>query len=162
MEPRAAYRLIKTLAELYPAAFVAAQYEQHRPLKLGVDKDLVAAGVITKDEAKVVFRLYCGRIMYRRSQVEGADRIGLDGNPAGTVSAEHAECAARSIAVTEARRIAQAVAAKADRKKEKAAPKAKAPPPAPAPPPPPQPKRLGLADLKAAAQARRQGVLVHG
>jgi sRNA-binding protein len=52
----AANEVIRTLAELFPAAFAAEKWEPHKPLKIGIDKDLVELGVL---EAKEVAQC-CG------------------------------------------------------------------------------------------------------
>jgi hypothetical protein len=37
--------IIKALAELFPKMFVAAQWEPHRPLAIGIGQELVKLGV---------------------------------------------------------------------------------------------------------------------
>jgi ProP effector len=125
---------IALLVERYPKTF--AVYEaRRRPLKIGIDRDLVAAlgGAMTPRELGSALRCYCSNEGYLRNMLKGAWRVDLDGNPCGAVTGE---------AETHAR---ETLAAK----------RRKAPKPAPAPEPP-QPKRLSLADLRAAAIARRQ------
>jgi len=78
----------------------------------------------------------------------GAARIDLEGNPAGTVTAADEDDAKRKIAKAAGRAAAKPVAERAGQ--QDPIPDAKSRQPAPAGPP-----RLGLAGLKAAAQARR-------
>jgi ProP effector len=79
----------------------------HRPLKLGIDRDLVALGVLDEASAMMALRHYCGQLVYRRSIVAGAVRVDLDGQAAGEVTAEHAEHAQRIVTRIEALRAAE-------------------------------------------------------
>jgi sRNA-binding protein len=123
--------------------------------------------------------IYCTSIAYLRQMREGAARIGLDGEPAGVVTADEAEDAARRLADYMAGTAEQPVEAPPQRPVGGSKP-VLAPPqnpvdvskpveapivPAPlesAPAPPVAPaiakRRLGLADLRAAAARRRQAV----
>jgi sRNA-binding protein len=42
---------IRALADLFPAVFVAEYSLPHKPLKRGIDKDLVACGALTQESA---------------------------------------------------------------------------------------------------------------
>jgi hypothetical protein len=86
--------------------------------------------------------LKTGDVRYHRACVEGAERVDLDGNATGLVTAEQAANSARSIKCIEAK-IAQ--------HRHGRAPQA-APVPTPAPPPPP---RLTLTALREAAAKRK-------
>jgi sRNA-binding protein len=103
-----------------------------RPLKLKIHLDIQAGlgGAITPTELHKALGVYCANDAYLRSSQEGAQRIDLDGNPAGIVTAEEAQHARARLAGRKA--------------------------PKPTTSEPPTPKRLSLADLKAAALARRQ------
>lgn len=139
---------IALLAKTWPACFVVYE-RRRRPLKLGIHHDILAAldGAITPQELSRALRRYAGNGGYLRSMVAGAARIGLDGSPAGpAVSAEEAASAAM--------RLASYVA------KKRRPPPATASAPAPASVPAPQapisaPRRIGLADLRQAAQLRK-------
>ena len=79
------------LCETYPKCFV--RYEARRqPLKLGIDRDLLAAldGAVTAHELGRALRIYTANRVYRRRLRAGAVRIDLAGNPAGIVTAEQA------------------------------------------------------------------------
>jgi sRNA-binding protein len=95
--------VICALTERFPLTFVAEQHEPHRPLKLKIDQELVAAGVLTHREARGALSLYCRRLMYLRAAVAGAARIGLDGLPAGVVTEAEAENARRTLEVRDAK-----------------------------------------------------------
>ena len=77
---------IARLAQLYPACFYAAR-QQRRPLKVGIRRDLVALDLgIGRRELDSALAWYVNGIGYLQSLRMGADRIGLDGVPAGVVS----------------------------------------------------------------------------
>jgi sRNA-binding protein len=126
---------IGLLAETFPRSFFV--YEgRRRPLKIGIDKDVLTAldGVITPAELHRALGFYCSNPAYLSHTRKGAWRLNLDGEPAGVVSADE-EAHAREILV----RI------KAKKKARTAAAKAQTSPA----------KRLSLADLKVAALARK-------
>ena len=116
----------------------AAAVKEH---KLGIHADLLAKlnGAITPKECANALRLYCSNRFYLQSCIEGAPRIDLDGEVAGQVTAEEAANATQRLAQRQAkrerRRLVQAKA-KAEAKIRNAG-------------------RISLADLRAAAQARR-------
>jgi ProP effector len=141
--------VIAMLAERWPACFSVFE-KRRRPVKIGIDRDLAAAlgDVITADELKAALSCYVSNIGYLDNCFIGAERIDLDGNVVGSVSAEQAVRAAAYVS----RRIRRRAAAKAIRPHAVA----KAPTPSAAAPPPRG--RLSLADLKAAAATRRQVV----
>jgi ProP effector len=153
---------IQLLARTFPAAFFVLE-QRRRPLKIGIRADLVARleGVVSEVELSTALRVYTSNLAYLRSCHQDTARLDLDGQPSGTVSAERAARAAKLVA----RRVA---AAKAN------APAGGKTPPTEAqatptngasglPTRPSQaesadttaPKRLGLAGLKAAWQARQ-------
>jgi ProP effector len=123
--------VIALLAEMFPKCFSVYQGGR-RPLKLKIHLDIQAGlgGAITPTELHKALGVYCANDAYLRSSQEGAQRIDLDGNPAGIVTAEEAQHARARLAGRKA--------------------------PKPTTSEPPTPKRLSLADLKAAALARRQ------
>lgn len=117
------------LAETWPNCF--SIYEgRRRPLKIGIHHDILAAldGAVSAEELSEALRCYVSNRVYRSRLIEGATRIDLDGQPTGKVTEK------------------DALAAKP--KAAKRAPAAAIPTAAPV-------KRLGLADLRAAAQARK-------
>jgi ProP effector len=142
--------VIELLAERFPKAFFL--YERKRvPLKVGIRNDLTAVlgDAIEPKLLNVALRHYFVNIGYQFALKAGRPRYDLDGNIAGEVTELEAESARRSAAGIRALR--------APRKRPRPqaiAPETPAPPPPPSSPPEP-PRRLGLADLRAAALARK-------
>jgi ProP effector len=133
---------ISLLAERFPKCF--AVFEQRRlPLKIGIHKDILTRldGALTPSELIAALRAYVSNGTYRRRLLEGAERIDLDGNPSGVVTATQ-EVDARS-------KIAAANGRAAAARKQKAVQQ---------PAQPAQPKRDGLSELRAAAQRRKAEV----
>jgi ProP effector len=156
---------IAALAALFPAAFAAEPWQAHRPLKVGIGKDLVARGVFGAREVNATLKRYVDRLTYQKCLAAGGARVDLDGNAAGEVSSEQRCRAERMVGRSEARQLAEAAAAKVEAV-SKAVRKAAAPPLVLdgrviviSPPAETKPStgsgRLGLADLKRAAQERR-------
>jgi ProP effector len=101
--------VIALLAEQFPAAF--SVLERHRkPLKLGIRDDVLAAmaGAVTAEEVTAALRFYTGNVGYLRTSIEGAPRVGLDGQPAGQVSADEAAHARERLATRRKRAVRSA------------------------------------------------------
>jgi ProP effector len=122
-----AQQLIAALAVRWPKCFAVAE---RRPLKLGIDRDLIAAGVAI-NEVQLALSQYVDATGYRRLLKAGAARVDLGGNPAGAVTAAEAATAAKVVAKRE----------RQQRELERQQL---------------EPRRLSLSDLRAAAQARKQ------
>jgi ProP effector len=133
--------VVAMLAARFPQTFVADSSRPHRPLKLGIDRDLVALGVLDEASAAKTLRHYCSRLMYRRSIVVGAVRLDLDGQAAGKVAAAHAAHAQRIITRLQGSRALEASDGAAEKTHQH-----------------PCKERVGLSELKAAALARRVAV----
>ena len=137
---------IALLAELYPKCFFVYQ-ERRRPLKLGIHLDIQAAldGAITPTELYQALGYYCSNPVYLSHLRKDAWRLNLTGELAGAVTDdEEAHAWARLVGIrakNAARTAAKAAEAKAKAKAQ-----------------PPPVKRLSLADLKAAALARKPGI----
>ena len=84
--------LVETLAALWPNAFTADPRER-RPLKVGIGKDIEAAsaGALTKHEITRALAWYVNGGSYLWRLKAGAERIDLQGHPAGTVTEEEAK-----------------------------------------------------------------------
>ena len=135
-----AMQLIALLSERWPQCF-SVYGRRSRPLKVGIRDDIIAAGF--DDDVSAALRHYAGNFEYRKRLKAGAPRIDLDGNVAGSVSAAEAEFAERILAKWERRKQAQQhIEAKMQAVEAREAP----------------PKKLSLADLRAAAQARKKAV----
>jgi ProP effector len=180
---------IAVLAEHFPAVFALKEWQPHKPLKIGINNDIAAAGIMPAEDIGPALRLYVRRLMYQRALAAGGSRYGLGGEPCGEVTEEQAAGAATVAAHIEAEAQIRGVAAiatrKADKprkvwkvfpdghdtnrpaKRRKSEDVAAAPAPAPeltatpATPTEPATKRLGLADLKRAAQERRAASRAH-
>jgi len=77
--------VIAQLAALFPKAF-AVNHHERKPLKIGIDADIVARGVAIEPRALWrPLRVYCASFGYLRTITAGAERVDLDGNPAGVV-----------------------------------------------------------------------------
>jgi sRNA-binding protein len=141
---------IQRLAQAFPQAFFV--YEaRRRPLKIGIHQDILSVLGDTMDasELSAILRYYCGNRAYLRCSVAGAVRIDLDGSPAGEVTTEQAERAAK---------LLQRRASKASPKTApvpQPEPASSLPSVAPAPRTPEPTRRLGLRDLKAAWAQRK-------
>jgi ProP effector len=123
---------LATLAGQFPQAFSLG--DQRRPLKVGIHQDVAARiGGLSNNQIQEALRQYTSEIHYLRAIVEGAARIDLDGNSAGTVTAHQAAIAKKCVKMA---------------KKGKQVSRAE------------QPRRSSLADLRAAALARRAGAVV--
>jgi sRNA-binding protein len=153
---------IAALAALFPAAFSAEPWQAHRPLKVGIGNDLVARGMLGAREVNAALKRYVDRLMYQKCLAAGGARVDLEGNVAGEVSTEQRCRAGRLIARIKARQSAEA--AKAEAESNVAVARAAAPPPLLngkvvvlplAATTPTGSGRLGLADLRRAAQERR-------
>ncbi|GGK83055.1 DNA competence protein [Amphritea balenae] len=82
---------LQLLCDAYPQVF---SRDNIRPLKIGIQEDLIADEKVAKNKIKRALASYVRSPYYFRSLKEGADRIGLDGQASGTVSdseAEHAK-----------------------------------------------------------------------
>ena len=137
----AALDLVCILAKRFPAAF-AIKPSYRRPLKIGIHHDIAAqlGDTISPRVISDALRIYVSNSKYLKALVAGADRVDLNGMPASTVIAEHADIAK---AQYEQRRD------KHKAKQKQLAPTNGAGKPELAPRP------LSLADLRAAAKARQ-------
>ena len=152
-----------TVAELvrqFPAAF-AGEPSQVRPLKLGVLRGIFSQSVISHRRIAAALRSYCNSVHYLRASTEGAIRVDLAGAPAGSVSAKEAEFAHRRLiakraaagqpaseAFTNAPSPSRTAQARKENGRFNFAGTAVTAPQL-------GPRRLGLADLKRAAVARK-------
>jgi ProP effector len=124
--------VLELLVSRWPACF--SIFEQHRkPLKIGIHADSLMAldGAVTVDKLSIALACYVANKAYRAKLIAGAIRVGLDGAPAGIVTEKQAA-----------------------RPASKPAARTNSTPPANMPIT--TPKRLSLADLRAAAAARRK------
>jgi ProP effector len=74
------------LGELFPAAFG----NPPRPLMIGVAEQIMARTGLDPHVIRVALRAHCSSPPYLAALIEGAVRVGLDGNAAGPVLREQA------------------------------------------------------------------------
>jgi ProP effector len=146
--------VITVLAAKFPKCF-AVPDARRRPLKVGIDADLLAAlgGSIRRTELIRALAMYCSSEGYLERVLIGSWRVDLEGKPAGAVSADDEKHAKAKQAGIRTRREAVMAAAIM----QAAASRAQGPSLAPRAEPGPGPKRLSLADLREAARRRREG-----
>jgi sRNA-binding protein len=143
---RAAVQLIFRLEDLYPKTFFMLE-ERRRPLKQGIHLDILATHPdIDRLGLGMAFRFYVCNHRYQKRLAQGDDRIDLAGEPCGPATSEQRANAWKWLGSYSAKRKAEHKARKAAANPAIAAPLA---------PPAPGPKRISLADLRAAAAARK-------
>ena len=83
--------IIALLAERWPRCFVVVE-DRRLPLKVGIFHDLKAAlgGKVSPDQVSRALGTYCSAPDYQRHLKDGAARIDLDGQRAGTVTPSEA------------------------------------------------------------------------
>jgi ProP effector len=148
---------LRILIEQFPDCF---GWNDHRPLKIGIHKDLVARGV-DRRAMRLGLSRYCGHIGYHHALVEGATRIDLDGQPAGIVTPQEAGFAAKNYAAmleaaVSKRKARSEQAAQGHTAAAEACQRPTVIEPAAAPRPVAPSGRLGLVELRAAGRQRRE------
>src|SRR5262245_33208459 len=99
---------IGLLAATWPRCFTTG-LTNRKPLKIGIGKELAVAveGALTPEELDAALRLYTAQKAYLRTLKDGAQRVDLDGSPAGIVTPEQAATARQRIERLEARASAR-------------------------------------------------------
>jgi ProP effector len=131
---RKSFVCLQQLARQFPAAFLIDG--PRKPLKIGIRDDL-ALRWIGRDVLQRGLAVYCSNYHYLLALQEGAVRIGLDGEPAGVVTADAAASARQKLA--EERKLWQQQQAEKRLRQQQLAEK-KQPKPKPNPPPEAPPK----------------------
>lgn len=136
---------IALLQERWPRAFFMPEHRR-KPLKVGIRQDIIAAGLgeLTPGQLSNALRIYCRNRRYLERLRPNAMRIDLNGDGAGFVNSVDAKRAVDELA----RRFLKAAARREAARS--AGPTHSSPAPMSE-----RPKRLGLADLKIHALARR-------
>ena len=92
---RAANRAaVQLLCETYPQTF---SINEPKPLKIGIQEDLVADGKLSQNKIKRGLASYVRIFAYLRSQVDDADRLNLLGEAEGKVTSGEAAHAASKL-----------------------------------------------------------------
>jgi sRNA-binding protein len=91
--------VITLLSELYPKTFFVHQ-ARRRPIKVNIHIDIIATvnGAIRPHELVLALRAYTSNSVYLSHMRTGVTRIGLNGEPAGIVTAEAAKAAVEKLA----------------------------------------------------------------
>jgi sRNA-binding protein len=139
---------VAVLANLFPAAFAVEGWQPHKPLKIGIDADLIATGCLAKWEVASALRYYCRRRMYLAALAAGGFRHDLNGGIAGEVSTADREWAQTKLAEID-RQQAEKTTSTGDARMEAQRSHTKVLPPV-------DHRRDGLDGLRRAAAARRQ------
>ena len=142
--------IIELLCDRFPQTF---SRRGPKPLKVGVYDDALAmlGDAVQPRGLQSALRAYTSNAGYLRALSAGACRVDLDGNPAGTVTAEDEAVAKARLA-----ELAKGTAPPAKVPAAQAMTKASPIEPAEENPKPPAPKRLSLADLREAGRRRRE------
>jgi len=85
---------LQQLMEAYPKTF---DRKNVRPLKIGIQEDLVADEKVAKNKIKRALASYVRALNYYRSLREGAERIDINGEAAGVVTKEESEHAKQKL-----------------------------------------------------------------
>lgn len=80
-------KALDELCELLPEVF---NPRQPKPLKIGIHEDIAATGKLSKTRIRRALNVYVRLRSYYRCMTEGAERVGIDGQAAGLVSADEA------------------------------------------------------------------------
>lgn len=92
---------LEQLIEAYPQTF---SRDSVRPLKIGIQEDLIADEKLARNRIKRALATYVRSLAYLRSVQEGVERIDLKGEASGTVTASEAEHAQGRIKEIQAQR----------------------------------------------------------
>jgi len=155
---------IAALADLFPAGFLYERWQPHRPLKIGIDQDLIATGVLTKQEVRAVLWVYTRHYQYFVAIARGGPRFDLNGQPCGEVTPAEQQQARIGAAHVEAIAENQFRDSRAQFHSTRAKPKATPRPtercePAPALAPTlPTGRRLTLSDLRRLGNERKAAI----
>ncbi len=92
-----ATEVLAHLVERFPHAFFGS-HASRRALKIGIRAELVPLIAFGWEDLELALRYYTRSDGYLKASTEGAVRIDLDGNAAGTVEAKHAAHAQKVLA----------------------------------------------------------------
>ncbi len=113
---------VAKLVETFPACFTAEG--EALPLKIGIFQDISAHfaddETISNTRLRQALRRYTASWRYLNCVKEGKTRVDLNGEPAGEITAEHAEHAQKQLEESKARAKARRPQKKADPAKERA------------------------------------------
>ena len=81
------HEAVRVLRLLWPAVF---RVSSPKPVKIGIDKDIAATGLVPENIMKIGLRCFTRLEQYLECTRAGRARIGLDGKPAGQVRLDEA------------------------------------------------------------------------
>ncbi|PVX40498.1 ProP effector [Pasteurella langaaensis DSM 22999] len=120
--------IITYLAEKFPLCF--SLEGEAKPLKIGLFQDLAEAlkddECVSKTQLRHALRQYTSNWRYLHGCRLGAERVDLQGNPAGILEQEHADHAAQQLAEAKAKFAEKRAAEKAAKATQKKRPARKA------------------------------------
>jgi ProP effector len=137
--------VVAELAARFPKCF-AVPDSHRRPLKIGIDADVMAAlgETVPRTELVRALAMYCNSEGYLARVLSGVPRVDLKGKPAGIVTADDEKHAkAKRAQIRAKRNFAPSVTPQDVKHVSASEPKAESP------------KRLSLTDLREAARRRR-------
>lgn len=85
---------LQLLLEAYPKTFDRSNV---RPLKIGIQEDLIADEKVSKNKIKRALASYVRSLNYYRSLREGVDRVDINGEAAGQVTKEESDYAKQKL-----------------------------------------------------------------
>lgn len=85
---------LQLLLEAYPKTF---DRNNVRPLKIGIQEDLIADDKVSKNKIKRALASYVRSLNYYRSLREGVDRVDINGEPAGQVTKDESDYAKQKL-----------------------------------------------------------------
>jgi hypothetical protein len=86
-----AHRLRDQLAAAFPACFVGGKGKAKRPLKIGIERDILQRLNVDPRTLSLALHDYTGGQSYLAACVQGAARVGLDGVVCGEVTCQQAK-----------------------------------------------------------------------
>lgn len=95
---------MQLLLDAYPEVF---NLDNARPLKIGIHEALAEDGKLSKTKIRRALATYVRQTAYLKVLVEGADRVGLQGEAEGSVSADESSHAQEELGKRQARRKPQ-------------------------------------------------------
>lgn len=108
---------LQLLMEAYPKTF---DRNNVRPLKIGIQEDLIADEKVSKNKIKRALASYVRSLNYYRSLREGAERIDINGEAAGQVTKEESDHAKQKLKeINKARQDKRKEQERADRMSKK-------------------------------------------
>jgi sRNA-binding protein len=117
--------LIQLCADQFPAVFTLHRWKPYLPLAIGIDKALIATGILKPFEVGLLLNAYCRRRMYQQALAAGGPRYNLDGTVDGEVTNDQSAFAKVRLARIDERAAEAAAKVRAEWRAARAAEKAR-------------------------------------